>query len=444
MPSPISFAFCDAMMASSPAPMDGAAAGAEGAGVFGQLIDAAQVQAVPAQAAPVMAAEMAMASPLTADGASGTFGALANQAASAEQPMMPVAADATAPMVQDDALPEQPAPSPIGLDTAMAGPLNVAEPEAEDIGQNEPPQSLGEPIEFPADPPLNPADESADAAALNPAPQPETPRPAAPVALALQGQPSEQAGHEGSDLAEDAPLQSGQSARANRAAEMPLAAVAALADNIASDDGGSASQSLAQNLSAATPAAVRAEPVESGLSAALLTQTMAPHSNATPANPYPTTMTAAVPSPVVQAKSGQMGADIGTEIAKVLRGDGESLLIRLDPRELGRVDVRLSFDKEGVLRAVMSVDSPVALEMLRRESGDLNRSLSEAGVRSDGQSLRFDARSGEGAGQGAQPWRDARSGQGAGRGGTDQDGRNDDNKAPYRPLRTTSQVDLIA
>ncbi|HUD91820.1 flagellar hook-length control protein FliK [Sphingobium sp.] len=183
---------------------------------------------------------------------------------------------------------------------------------------------------------------------------------------------------------------------------------------------------------------------DGALPSPLLTQTLAPVTNTLPASPYPVTPQAVAPSPVIQAQPGRIGADIGVEIAKAAKGDREDLLIRLDPREMGRIDVRLSFDREGTLRAVMSADSPAALDMLRRESGDLNRALVDAGIRQDSQSLRFDARSGD-QGQGAG------SGQGWQHGGQDQGNRafldnGGDELADleYRPLRASGQVDLMA
>lgn len=197
---------------------------------------------------------------------------------------------------------------------------------------------------------------------------------------------------------------------------------------------------------AAVPADVPAiaDQPDGGLPSPLLTQTMAPVANRPAAAPYPHAAQATVPAPVVQAQPGRVGSDIGVEIAKAAKGDREDLLIRLDPRDMGRINVRLSFDGEGVLRAVMSAESPAALDMLRRESGDLNRALADAGIRSDAQSLRFDARSGDqgqGSGQGGQRAPHAQSA-GSQRTGSDEAIELAD--PHYRPLRSSGQVDLMA
>jgi flagellar hook-length control protein FliK len=184
-----------------------------------------------------------------------------------------------------------------------------------------------------------------------------------------------------------------------------------------------------------------ANPADSGLPSPLLTQAMPAVTSRPTVNPYPQAAQAQPHMVEVQAQPGRFGADMGIEIARAAKGQREDLLIRLDPREMGRIDVRLSFDRDGILRAVMSTESPAALDLLRRESADLNRALADAGVRSDGQSLRFDARSGEGAEQGAQRWRQDRSGGSHG----SSDGSGGDLVEPqYRPLRANGQVDLIA
>lgn len=194
-----------------------------------------------------------------------------------------------------------------------------------------------------------------------------------------------------------------------------------------------------------------ADKAEASLSSPLLTQTLAPVTSRPSASPYPAVAPGPATAPVVQAQPGRLGADIGVEIARAAKGEREDLLIRLDPRDMGRVNVRLSFERDGTLRAVMSADSPAALDMLRRESGDLNRALADAGIRSDAQSLRFDARSGDhGQGPGQGPGQGWHRGQSGGRQDQDggphlaDDGASDFIDPHFRPLRASGQVDLMA
>jgi flagellar hook-length control protein FliK len=197
---------------------------------------------------------------------------------------------------------------------------------------------------------------------------------------------------------------------------------------------------------AATPAATDAlvdplpgdaEPApEPRLSTPLFTQTLEAATARHAASPY-----ASAPEAAVSVREGRFGADIGVTIARALDagpdGKREDLLIRLDPRHMGRVEVRMSFEHDGVLRAVVSADSPAALDMLRRESADLGRALADAGVRSDGQSLRFDGGgAGGGQRQGARP-------HGASTPGSDFAGSGTEDPI-HRPLRSSGHVDLMA
>ena len=66
--------------------------------------------------------------------------------------------------------------------------------------------------------------------------------------------------------------------------------------------------------------------------------------------------------------------------------------IRLDPPDLGRVDVRLSMDDSGNARASLIVDKPQTLELLQRDASNLNRALSEAGLSLSNNGLNFSLR----------------------------------------------------
>ncbi len=146
--------------------------------------------------------------------------------------------------------------------------------------------------------------------------------------------------------------------------------------------------------------------------------------------------------PTVVARPGQIGRDMGVEIARRVASGGDELVVRLSPQDLGRIEVRMSFDEGGSLRAVMTAESQAALDMLRRDAADLGRALADAGVRADNQSLKFGARDGE---SGSSSWQ--RQHQDGGR----RDGERhpdqqpaDTDEAQYRPLRSAGQIDLMA
>ncbi|WP_159980892.1 MULTISPECIES: flagellar hook-length control protein FliK [unclassified Novosphingobium] len=189
---------------------------------------------------------------------------------------------------------------------------------------------------------------------------------------------------------------------------------------------------------------------EARVSAPLFSQTLETVNTRHAALPYAPAQ-AEMTSATVALREGRFGADVGVSIARALGGgqddtqDGgaRDLLIRIDPRHMGRIDVRMSFDNDGVLRAVVSTDSPATLDMLRRESADLSRALTDAGVRSDPQSLRFDSSAGGGSGG------QSRQGQRTQAQAPDYGGASDfagsgDEIPIHRSLRGSGHVDLMA
>mgnify|MGYP001035660114 CR=1 FL=1 len=226
----------------------------------------------------------------------------------------------------------------------------------------------------------------------------------------------------------------------------PAAAASSLAHGQAAQEpSGARSQNAAAGAGTPAERAPDQGPASSdaNLSAPLFSQTLTGTASRPAALPYAPPAQSAPQSATVSVQQGQFGNDIGVEIARALDKGGDDLLIRLDPRHMGRIDVRLSFDHDGVLRAVLSADSASSLDMLRRESTDLGRALADAGIRSDGQSLRFDSRSG---GQGGQRWQGEQGQRQAGihsHGGAG-DGFGGSDDPIYRPLRSSGHVDLMA
>ncbi|NQV57137.1 MAG: flagellar hook-length control protein FliK [Rhodospirillales bacterium] len=75
-------------------------------------------------------------------------------------------------------------------------------------------------------------------------------------------------------------------------------------------------------------------------------------------------------------------------------GDGaDKINIKLNPSQLGRVEVRMEITSEGRLTAVVLAEKPETLEMLQRDARGLERALQEAGLRTDSNSLSFGLKS---------------------------------------------------
>lgn len=90
--------------------------------------------------------------------------------------------------------------------------------------------------------------------------------------------------------------------------------------------------------------------------------------------------TAPAPAPAVPVSLG---------IAKALADGKSRITVRLDPPELGRVEVRLDFAGDGTVRAMIRADSHHALELLQRDARHLERALTDSGLRADSGSLSF-------------------------------------------------------
>lgn len=164
------------------------------------------------------------------------------------------------------------------------------------------------------------------------------------------------------------------------------------------------------------------------------THTAPASSSAAPAMPAPQ-------EPVVSTRPGQFGQSMGVAIARTVEAGEETLRVRLNPDNLGRVEVTLAFE-DGTLKATVRAESQRALDLLRQDMPDLARSLDQAGVRNDAQSFRFEARTDTGSspqqgggqqqrGQNPQQQRHAQA--------------DDLEPAPaYRAIRADGQVDLLA
>jgi flagellar hook-length control protein FliK len=66
--------------------------------------------------------------------------------------------------------------------------------------------------------------------------------------------------------------------------------------------------------------------------------------------------------------------------------------IRLDPPELGRVEVRLSIDSSGKAQASLSADQPRTLDLLKTDAPTLTRALRDAGLNVSQNGLNFSLR----------------------------------------------------
>ena len=73
--------------------------------------------------------------------------------------------------------------------------------------------------------------------------------------------------------------------------------------------------------------------------------------------------------------------------------------IRLDPPELGRIDVRLNVDSNGQVTSHLTADRPETLTLLQSQQPQLERALEQAGLKTADNGLQFSLRDQSFAGQ---------------------------------------------
>ena len=115
--------------------------------------------------------------------------------------------------------------------------------------------------------------------------------------------------------------------------------------------------------------------------------TIAPQlpSATTNAAPASLSVTAATNAPVPLS-------GLALEIAASVKNGKSSFEIRLDPADLGRIDVRIDVDRSGQVTSHLTVEKPETLSMLQQDAPQLQRALDDAGLRTGSGGLQFSLR----------------------------------------------------
>ena len=109
------------------------------------------------------------------------------------------------------------------------------------------------------------------------------------------------------------------------------------------------------------------------------------------------------PAPVSPALAGSLNvaaasnapiplSGLAVEIAASARSGKSHFEIRLDPADLGRIDVRIDVDRDGQITSHLRVEKPETLSMLRQDAPLLQRALDDAGFKSGDGGLQFSLR----------------------------------------------------
>jgi flagellar hook-length control protein FliK len=83
---------------------------------------------------------------------------------------------------------------------------------------------------------------------------------------------------------------------------------------------------------------------------------------------------------------------LALEIATSVKGGKSRFEIRLDPADLGRIDVRIDVDRNGQVTSHLTVEKPETLSLLRQDAPQLQRALDDAGLKTGSGGLQFSLR----------------------------------------------------
>lgn len=83
---------------------------------------------------------------------------------------------------------------------------------------------------------------------------------------------------------------------------------------------------------------------------------------------------------------------ISVKIQKALQAGNDRINIQLKPAELGKVDIKMELTHDGRIQAVVTAENKDTLDLLRRDSSELQRALQDAGLKTNSGDLSFNLR----------------------------------------------------
>lgn len=318
----------------------------------------------------------------------------------------PTAPNPAAPVVLQLALGDAPAPQTLPNDT----PTEAIAPSSDSHGLQQaapptPPQPpFLAPVAARASDPSEPKNESAKAAAIvaPEAPAPVLPIQAAPEAHALAQQDTTQ---QQGEAALDALAAIQAAAQGLRPARALKGDTARASDSSASseldaeqtpranptDTGKAQGKTAAQPPVFATQAAVEQRPAAQDAPVPQLQSV-----DASMVTPQGASHTQQIAIDAAAVRAAPVAAQISREIVRRFNGQNTQFDLRLDPPELGRVEIRLEVTRDHRVTAIVAADNPQALAELARNARELEQSLQSAGLQLAENGLSFDLRQGRG------------------------------------------------
>ncbi len=90
---------------------------------------------------------------------------------------------------------------------------------------------------------------------------------------------------------------------------------------------------------------------------------------------------------------------LAVRITKAVTDGVDRINVKLNPADLGQIEIRMEIGPDGKFNAVFAADRPQTVELLQRDARELARSLQDAGLRTDTGSLSFNLRGQQNQGQ---------------------------------------------
>lgn len=85
-------------------------------------------------------------------------------------------------------------------------------------------------------------------------------------------------------------------------------------------------------------------------------------------------------------------AQVAVQLTAAGKAKAQAMTVKLEPVELGKIDIRLDFGADGKVQASIFADRPQTLDMLQKDARGLEKALQNAGLQTDSGSLSFNLR----------------------------------------------------
>lgn len=103
--------------------------------------------------------------------------------------------------------------------------------------------------------------------------------------------------------------------------------------------------------------------------------------------------------PLKHTEHSSAAEQVRFHISNALKNGDTSITVKLEPAELGRVDIRLDIARDGVVRAAIVADRADTLDMLNKDSRVLERVFQDSGLKMDAGQMQFSLRGENGSSQ---------------------------------------------